>query len=110
MDANLKRLHLYPCLQGIVEGCSRGREREEGMGKLKDEEKRDERIQGQKDLDSVLNVIRRGFTGLAKRNEMRYALNAETNFRPPFFSGPADWFLTLFPKPRDIQDRTIATQ
>lgn len=43
-----------------------------------------------------LKAIQKGFSGLAKRNEMRYALNAETNVRPPFFSGPADWLLSLW--------------
>ncbi len=45
---------------------------------------------------TALDAIRQGFTGLAKRNEMRYALNIETRIKPPFFRGPADWLLTLW--------------
>lgn len=34
--------------------------------------------------------------GVNRGNEMRWALNAETYFKPPFVTGPPDWLFTIW--------------
>ncbi|MBI2875781.1 MAG: hypothetical protein HYY20_02745 [Candidatus Tectomicrobia bacterium] len=46
--------------------------------------------------DIVAGFLAPGKDGYARRDEMRWALNAETTFKPPFVPGPSDWILTTW--------------
>jgi hypothetical protein len=57
---------------------------------------RSTRTEEPSDQDIAAGFLAPGKDGYAKGDEMRWALNAETTFKPPFVKGPADWLITTW--------------